>query len=84
MPLPPTTSLTRRRHPLCVRVRLGTPEFAEFQHAAEDKLVVKCLDDKTVPKFNAHLYTQNKTQVGRVDEIFGPVNDVVSIVHSAH
>lgn len=29
-----------------------------------------------VPYFNAPIYLQNKTQIGKVDEILGPINEV--------
>lgn len=34
------------------------------------------LGDK-VPYFNAGIYLENKQEVGKVDEILGPVNDAV-------
>jgi len=39
--------------------------------------VLKCTNEK-IPYFNAPLYFENKQQVGKVDEIFGPINDFVS------
>eukprot|EP00967_Tisochrysis_lutea_P058085 scaffold73801_cov20-Tisochrysis_lutea.AAC.2 len=30
-----------------------------------------------VPQFNAHIFLENKTQVGKVEEILGPINNVV-------
>jgi len=29
-----------------------------------------------IPYFNAPIYLQNKTQIGKVDEILGPINEV--------
>lgn len=29
-----------------------------------------------VPYFNAPIYLQNKTQIGKIDEILGPINEV--------
>jgi H/ACA ribonucleoprotein complex subunit 1 len=29
-----------------------------------------------IPYFNAPIYLQNKTQIGKVDEILGPINQV--------
>ena len=30
----------------------------------------------TIPYFNAPIYLENKTQIGKVDEILGPINEV--------
>jgi len=46
-------------------------------HPCEDDLVLKCTNEK-IPYFNAPLYFENKQQIGKVDEIFGPINDFVS------
>ena len=50
--------------------------MAKFVHACEGQLVCKQLDAAQVPKFNSPVYLANKTKVGKVDEIFGPVNDI--------
>jgi rRNA processing protein Gar1 len=42
-------------------------------------LVVKA-DVEEVPFFNAPIYTENKQQIGKVDEIFGSIKDYVSVV----
>jgi len=52
-------------------------ELGHFIHPCEDDLVLKCTNEK-IPYFNAPLYFENKQQVGKVDEIFGPINDFVS------
>ncbi|KAL5727919.1 hypothetical protein ACHQM5_001059 [Ranunculus cassubicifolius] len=56
----------------------GPPEYvvevASFLHAAEGDAVTKLTNEK-IPYFNAPIYLQNKTQIGKVDEIFGPVNE---------
>ena len=31
-----------------------------------------------VPQFNAFMFLENKTQIGKIDEIFGSIKDVVS------
>ena len=36
------------------------------------------LGDK-IPKFNSYIYFENKKEVGKIDEIFGPVNEVVCV-----
>lgn len=44
-------------------------------HACEGEMVCTSTNAK-VPKFNAPIYLENKTSVGKVDEILGPINDV--------
>ncbi|KAF3442212.1 hypothetical protein FNV43_RR16128 [Rhamnella rubrinervis] len=50
-------------------------EVSEFMHACEGDAVTKALTERKVPFFNAPIYLQNKTQIGKVDEIFGAIND---------
>lgn len=52
-------------------------ELGFFTHPCEDDLVLKCTNEK-VPYFNAPIYLENKQQIGKVDEIFGPIRDYVS------
>lgn len=40
-------------------------------------MVFKVNDVDRIPKFNSPVFLQNKTPFGQVDEIFGPVNEVV-------
>lgn len=47
-----------------------------FVHACEGDMVCKSINEK-IPYFNAPIYLANKTQIGRVDEIMGPINQVV-------
>ncbi|KAF8085407.1 hypothetical protein N665_0667s0005 [Sinapis alba] len=49
-------------------------EVATFLHACEGDAVTKLSQEK-IPYFNAPIYLQNKTQIGKVDEIFGPINE---------
>jgi H/ACA ribonucleoprotein complex subunit 1 len=42
----------------------------------EDQIVVK-LESTRVPYFNAHIYLENKQEVGKVDDIFGPISNAV-------
>lgn len=42
------------------------------------------LTNEKVPYFNAPIYLQNKTQIGKVEEIFGPINESVSIYLRRH
>ena len=52
-------------------------EMGEFVRTCKDEAVMKSTNSK-IPKFNSPIYLQNKQQVGKVDEIFGPINEVVS------
>ncbi|KAL6540416.1 hypothetical protein OROMI_024299 [Orobanche minor] len=45
-----------------------------FLHASEGDAVTKLTNEK-IPFFNAPVYLHNKTQIGKVDEIFGPINE---------
>ncbi|KAH7571710.1 hypothetical protein JRO89_XS04G0123800 [Xanthoceras sorbifolium] len=49
-------------------------EVSAFLHACEGDVVTKLTNEK-IPFFNAPIYLQNKTQIGKVDEIFGPINE---------
>ncbi|MCD7454925.1 hypothetical protein HAX54_026521 [Datura stramonium] len=49
-------------------------EVSSFVHACEGDAVTKLTNEK-IPYFNAPIYLQNKTQIGKVDEIFGPINE---------
>ncbi|KAL4471147.1 hypothetical protein ABPG72_019089 [Tetrahymena utriculariae] len=56
----------------------GPPERVEpvcvFSHTCGEQIVVKATDIKKVPKFNRGIYLENKTKVGTVDEILGPID----------
>lgn len=47
-------------------------------HSCEGDLVCKSISDK-VPYFNAPIYFENKSQIGKIDEIFGQVTSHVSL-----
>ncbi|CAH8381397.1 unnamed protein product [Eruca vesicaria subsp. sativa] len=49
-------------------------EVATFLHGCEGDAVTKLCQEK-IPHFNAPIYLENKTQIGKVDEIFGPINE---------
>ncbi|GJS65312.1 putative H/ACA ribonucleoprotein complex subunit 1-like protein 1 [Tanacetum coccineum] len=49
-------------------------EVSAFVHACEGDAVTKLTNEK-IPYFNAPIYLQNKTQIGKVDEIFGAINE---------
>lgn len=46
-----------------------------YLHAAEGELVCK-LTNSMIPYFNAGIYLENKSKIGKVEEVFGPVNKV--------
>eukprot|EP00421_Protoceratium_reticulatum_P004920 CAMPEP_0168360506 /NCGR_PEP_ID=MMETSP0228-20121227/2196_1 /TAXON_ID=133427 /ORGANISM="Protoceratium reticulatum, Strain CCCM 535 (=CCMP 1889)" /LENGTH=237 /DNA_ID=CAMNT_0008373175 /DNA_START=51 /DNA_END=763 /DNA_ORIENTATION=+ len=48
-------------------------EIGEAVHACEDDLVCKCTNER-VPHFNARMFLENNEEIGRLDEIFGPIN----------
>src|SRR3954462_9647650 len=47
-----------------------------FQHAVESEMLCSSVMPSKVPYFNAPIYLANKTQIGKVDEILGPINEV--------
>lgn len=44
-------------------------------HACEGEMVIESTNTK-IPYFNAPIYLENKTPIGKVDEILGPINTV--------
>ncbi|TKA63824.1 hypothetical protein B0A55_10196 [Friedmanniomyces simplex] len=50
-------------------------EMGNFLHATEGEMVCSSINTK-IPYFNAPIYLENKTPVGKVDEILGPLNQV--------
>ncbi|KAI3623709.1 GAR1 [Malassezia furfur] len=50
--------------------------FGTFKHAVEGEMFCASTDPKHVPYFNAPIFLENKTQIGKVDEILGPINEV--------
>lgn len=61
-------------------VDLVFAEVSSFMHACEGDAVTKLTNEK-VPFFNAPIYLKNMTQIGKVDEIFGPINEAVGFSH---
>eukprot|EP00897_Mesotaenium_endlicherianum_P005504 jgi/Mesen1/4982/ME000248S04274 len=53
---------------------VSVAEVATFVHACEGEAVTKLTNEK-IPYFNAPIYLENKTQIGKVEEIFGPINE---------
>nr|POE64829.1 h/aca ribonucleoprotein complex subunit 1 [Quercus suber] len=50
-------------------------EMGEFMHATEGEMVCNSINPK-IPYFNAPIYLENKSPVGKVDEILGPINQL--------
>mmetsp|Transcript_31554 Transcript_31554/g.100500 ORF Transcript_31554/g.100500 Transcript_31554/m.100500 type:complete len:178 (-) Transcript_31554:50-583(-) len=48
-------------------------EIGEFLHSCEDEMIFKCTNSR-VPHFNARIFLENKEELGKIDEIFGPIN----------
>lgn len=63
---------------LQIRYDQGPPEtvtpLGHFAWTVENDLVLK-VDIEQVPFFNAPIYTENKQQIGKIDEIFGNIRD---------
>ncbi|GAA32048.1 H/ACA ribonucleoprotein complex subunit 1 [Clonorchis sinensis] len=51
-------------------------EAGTFLHPCQEDIVCRLTSEK-VPYFNAPVYLQNKEEVGKIDEIFGPIKDAV-------
>jgi H/ACA ribonucleoprotein complex subunit 1 len=51
-------------------------EMGTFLHAVEDEMLCSSLMVDKVPYFNAPIYLQNKSVIGKIDEILGPINQV--------
>ncbi|KAG8984078.1 H/ACA snoRNP pseudouridylase subunit [Tulasnella sp. JGI-2019a] len=58
-------------------------EFGTFMHSVEDEMLCNTTMAEKVPKFNAPIYLENKSQIGKVDEILGPINEVYFTVKTA-
>jgi H/ACA ribonucleoprotein complex subunit 1 len=45
-------------------------------HPVESEMLCSLTKPTTIPYFNAPIYLENKTQIGKIDEILGPINEV--------
>lgn len=54
---------------------MSIAEIGQFMHACEGEMVCKSTNVK-IPYFNAPIYLENKSQIGKVDEILGPMNEL--------
>lgn len=50
-------------------------EMGQYVHPCEGDILCKSINTK-IPYFNAPIYLENKTQVGKVEEVLGPLNEV--------
>ncbi|KAF2859554.1 hypothetical protein K470DRAFT_201604, partial [Piedraia hortae CBS 480.64] len=50
-------------------------EMGTFLHATEGEMVCTSTS-KRIPMFSANIYLENKTPIGKIDEILGPINQV--------
>ncbi len=48
--------------------------MGQFEKECEGEAVCKLTLKEQVPYFNGPIYLENKTQVGKVEEIFGPIH----------
>lgn len=51
-------------------------EMGTFVHAVEGEMLCSSVNPDKVPWFNAPIYLQNKSMIGKVDEILGPINEM--------
>eukprot|EP00010_Vexillifera_abyssalis_P000317 CAMPEP_0201551692 /NCGR_PEP_ID=MMETSP0173_2-20130828/9131_1 /ASSEMBLY_ACC=CAM_ASM_000268 /TAXON_ID=218659 /ORGANISM="Vexillifera sp., Strain DIVA3 564/2" /LENGTH=205 /DNA_ID=CAMNT_0047962013 /DNA_START=30 /DNA_END=648 /DNA_ORIENTATION=+ len=51
-------------------------ELGEYTHPCEKVLVCRSTHEEKLPKFNSPVYYENKQQIGKVDEVFGAINEV--------
>ncbi|KAJ5172911.1 H/ACA ribonucleoprotein complex subunit GAR1 [Penicillium capsulatum] len=50
-------------------------EMGTVMHSCEGEMVCESINPK-IPYFNAPIYLENKTPIGKVDEVLGPINQV--------
>jgi len=55
-------------------------EAGSFLHAAEEALVFDCVLPAELPMFSADVFLENKTKIGAVEEILGPITKVMFTV----
>ncbi|CAH8493024.1 unnamed protein product [Dicrocoelium dendriticum] len=53
-------------------------EAGTFLHPCQEDIICRLTSEK-IPYFNAPVYLHNKEEIGRVDEIFGPIRDAFYI-----
>jgi hypothetical protein len=58
---------------LCVCLEMGV-----MVHPCENAILIKASSDQKIPHFNAPIYLENKQQIGKVEEVLGPINELVT------
>jgi H/ACA ribonucleoprotein complex subunit 1 len=53
-------------------------EVGLVQHPCEEYLVIKNTYPDKVPIFGRPVYLENKTKIGIIDDVFGPINEFVN------
>ena len=57
---------------------MQTTEVGKVMHECESEMICKLTHSETkIPYFNAGIYLENKKKIGKVDEIFGPIQNVM-------
>lgn len=54
-----------------------------FLHSCENDMVVTSTLSAQVPHFNAYIFLENHSPVGRIDEILGPINQVTFTIKTS-
>ena len=54
-------------------------EVGTVMHPCEEYLVIKNGLPEKVPIFGRPVYLENKTKIGIIDDVFGPINEFVKI-----
>ena len=52
-------------------------EVGYVMHPSQEYVVVRHTLDERVPIFNRPVYLENKTKIGVIDDVFGPINEYV-------
>lgn len=53
--------------------------FGHFVHPCKEEAIIKLSSADQVPMFNAPIYLENKQQIGKINEVFGPINEIVNL-----
>ena len=54
-------------------------EVGVVMHPCQEYVVVKHTLTDRVPIFNRPVYLENKTKIGVIDDVFGPINEYVNL-----
>ena len=72
----PRSLVHRLRSMSVTRLTTHLLEIGSFLHPVESEMLCNLTLPTRIPYFNAPIYLSNKTQIGKVDEILGPINEV--------